>query len=151
MGQPLLDFRLNTTQLDGRVMKGGGLDGSIQLDPEEVRAAIVDAMLPSLASLRSSVSAVRRKTGRLAASPGIETRRYQKGRRNIIVGLVGYKSGVAPHARYLEMGTPPRAGRGKIEPRRFAWLAFFHNRQTMQATAQKNLEALMARAISKVR
>ena len=147
----LLDFRLNTTELDGRIMRGGGLNGALQLDPADMRRAIVDAMQPGLAALKSNISGVKRKTGRLAMSPGIETRTYQHGRRTIVVGLVGYKSGVAPHARYLELGTPPRAGRGIVKPRRYAWKAFFYNRYSMQAAAQRNLEALVAKATASLR
>jgi hypothetical protein len=103
-----------------------------------------------LASLRQNVSRLGSKTGRLRRAPAILTRKYGRGSKFRIVGLLGYASGVAPHAAYIERGTPPRAGRGKVVAQRMAWLAFFANREQMRATIQGDLEALVQRHMAKL-
>lgn len=149
MAGKAVEFRLNTTGKDARWMRGKALSESVAIDANDVRQAIVSAMQPGLVALKTNVSQARAITGRLRRSPGIVTRKYGGSKRLVIVGLVGYMSGVAPHSTYIEMGTPPRAGRGQIKARRYAWLAYFHNRQAMQDAAKANLEAVMAKAVSK--
>jgi len=146
-----VEFRLNTSLQDARWMRGEALSKTIKVQPQLVRAAIGKAMQPGLAALRSNVNAAKVKTGRLKKSPGIVTRKYGGAGRLIIVGLVGYRSGVAPHSKYLELGTPPRSDRGKVTARRYAWLAYFHNREAMQQIARTELEGIVAQSISAVR
>ena len=146
-----VEFRLNTTAKDARWMRGTALTESVKLDPTQVQAAIERSMQPALLALRSNVATARPKTGRLLKSPGILTRKYGGARRLVVVGLVGYKSRVAPHARYLEFGTPPVGNRRGIKARRYAWLAYFQNQDQMKATAKAALENLIANATSSVR
>lgn len=141
-------FRLNTTAKDGKWLRGNAVAQSLSIDPSQVRQTIERAMQPGLLALRSNVSQAKVKTGRLRKSPGIVTRKYGGGKRLIVVGLVGYRAGVAPHAKYLEFGTPPVGNRKPIKARRYAWLAYFHNREAMQAAAQAGLESLMAEAVA---
>lgn len=143
-----VEFRLNTTAKDAKWMRGVMATKTLKLDSAAVRRTIEHAMQPGLLSLKSNVSEAAVKTGRLRKSCGIVTRKYGGARRLVIVGLVGYKSGVAPHAKYLELGTAPRENRGQIRARRYAWLAYFRNRQAMQSAAQAGLESLMATAIA---
>lgn len=149
MGQQV-EFRLNTSAKDARWMRGQALSETVKIDPASIRHAVEASMQPGLMALRQNVSAAKVKTGRLRRSPGILTRKYGGSKRLIIVGLVGYMAGVAEHSRYLEMGTPPRAGgRGQIAPRRYAWLAYFHTRKAMQESAQRQIEGIVERAIAK--
>lgn len=145
-----VEFRLNTTARDAKWMRGTALSEAMKIDATQVRAAIERSMQPSLSALRRNVATARPKTGRLRRSPGILTRKYGGSKRLVIVGLVGYKSRVAPHARYLEFGTPPVGNRKPTVARRYAWLAFFHTRDEMQATAKSELEAIVSNAASKV-
>lgn len=142
-----VEFRLNTTARDGKWLRGSMLGQTVKIDPTQVREAVERSMQSGLSALRSNVSAAGVKTGRLRRSPGIVTRKYGGARRLVIVGLVGYKAGVAPHAKYLEFGTPPRGNRRPIAARRYAWLAYFHNREAMQSAAKSALEAIMEKAV----
>jgi hypothetical protein len=143
-------FKINTTQKDARWLKEKALADAFQIEPSEVVEAVEHALQPALWALRKNVLAAKVRTGRLRSSPGTVVRKYGGKRRLTVVGLVGYKSGVAPHSPYLELGTPPRAGRGKVVARRYAWLAYFHNKQAMKQTLQANLEAVMQNAIDGV-
>lgn len=145
-----VEFRLNTSEKDARWMRGRALSETVRIDQDKFRQAITKAMMPGLASLQRQVAAVRTVTGRLRKSPGIVTRKYGGANRLIIVGLVGYKAGVAPHSRYLELGTPPRAGRGIVKARRYAWRAFWENQDTMKASAEAALTGLIEDAIDSV-
>lgn len=145
-----VDFRLNTTEKDAKWMKGSVLQESLVLDPQDVRAAIEESMQPGLQALRLNVGRLGSVSGRLRRSPAVLTRKYGRQPKFRILGLVGYRSGVAPHARYLELGTPPRAGRGLIKARRMAWSAFFSNRDQMLNAAKARLEALAAKALAKI-
>lgn len=140
-------FKLNTTSKDGRWLKEKALAESFKIEPSEVIEAVEHALQPALMSLRRNVSAAKVLTGRLRQSPGTVVRKYGGKSRLTVVGLVGYKSGVAPHSKFLEFGTPPRAGRGQVKPRRYAWLAYFQNREAMKSTLQANLEAVVQNAI----
>jgi|688.fasta_scaffold57154_4 hypothetical protein len=143
-----IEFRLNTTEKDARWVSGSTLQKAVRLDANEIRAAVERSMQPGLASLRQNVQEVGTVTGRLRRSPAIVTRRYGRAPRLTVMGLVGYRSGVAPHARLMELGTPPRAGRGLVKARRLAWKAFFYNRDTMSARMQAEMEALLSKAVS---
>lgn len=143
-------FKINTTQKDTRWLREKALADAFQVDPSEVVEAVEHALQPALWALRKNVSAAKVRTGRLRASPGTVVRKYGGKARLTVVGLVGYKSGVAPHSPYLERGTPPRAGRGKVAARRYAWLAFFQNKEAMKSNLQANLEAVMQNAIDGV-
>ena len=145
-----VEFRLNTTAKAARWMGGSALSSTLKIDPSAVRRAIERAMAPGLAALRRNVGEAKVKTGRLRRAPAAVTRKYGGAKRLVIVGLVGYASGVAPHATHLEVGTPPRAGRGQVRPRRYAWLAYFQNREQMKNLAQAGIENLMASAVSQV-
>jgi hypothetical protein len=145
-----VDFRLNTTEKDAKWMKGSVLQQSLVLDPQDVRAAVEASMQPGLQALRRNVGQVGTVTGRLRKAPAVLTRKYGRQPKFRILGLLGYRSGVAPHARYLELGTPPRAGRGLIKARRMAWSAFFSNRDQMLNAAKSRLEALAAKALAKI-
>lgn len=145
-----VEFRLNTTARDAKWMRGSALSEGLKIDATQVRSAIERSMQPSLMALRRNVATAKPKTGRLRRSPGVLTRKYGGQRRLVIVGLVGYKSRVAPHARYLEFGTPPVGNRRPIVARRYAWLAYFHTRDEMQAMAKAELEAIMAAAAENV-
>lgn len=145
-----VQFRLNTTEKDARWLKGGALADSVKIDPLLVKAAVDKAMQPGLAALRRNVGQMGVKTGRLKRSPAILTKRYGGSRRLTVVGLVGYRSGVAPHATFVELGTKPRAGRGIMPKFYLAWSAFFSNRNAMQATMRTELENIVADAIRNV-
>ena len=143
-------FKINTTQKDARWLREKALADAFQVEPSEVVEAVEHALQPALWTLRSNVQAAKARTGRLRASPGTVVRKYQGKSRLTVVGLVGYKSGVAPHSRFLELGTPPRAGRGQVQARRYAWLAYFQNKEAMRSSLQANLEAVMQNAIDGV-
>ena len=145
-----VDFRLNTTEKDAKWMKGSVLQESLVLEPQDVRDAIEQSMQPCLQALRLNVGRLGSVSGRLRRSPAVLTRKYGRQPKFRILGLVGYRLGVAPHARYLELGTPPRAGRGLIKARRMAWSAFFDNREQMLNAAKSRLEALAAKALAKI-
>lgn len=146
-----VEFRLNTSAKDARWMRGNALSESIKINPDKVRAALITAMRPGLSALRQNVAQAKTRTGRLRRSPGVLTRKYGGAQRLIMVGLVGYVSGVAPHSKYLELGTPPRFGRGQIKARRYAWLAYFRNQETMRDIAKQQLEQVMLEAASAAR
>jgi hypothetical protein len=143
-------FKINTTAKDGRWIRKHALAEAFKVEPTEVIEAVEHALQPALKSLRHNVQQAKVFTGRLQRSPGTVVRRYGGKQRLTVVGLVGYKSGVAPHSAYLERGTPPRAGRGKVVARRYAWLAYFQNKGAMKETLQANLEAIMQNAIDGV-
>lgn len=140
-------FKINTTQKDARWLKEKALAETFQVEPTEVVEAVEHALQPALWALRKNVSAAKVRTGRLRSSPGTVVRQYRGKSRLTVVGLVGYKAGVAPHSRFLELGTPPRAGRGQVKARRYAWLAYFQNKEAMKSNLQANLEAVMQNAI----
>lgn len=140
---------MNTTEKDARWVRGGLLPSAVQVSPDLLRAAVERSMQPGLMALQRNVQQIPARTGRLRRSPAIVTRKYGKPPFYRIVGLVGYRAGVAPHARYLEMGTPPRAGRGKVLPRRSAWTAFFTNRGVMEQNLKSEMERLVSDAVSK--
>lgn len=140
-------FKINTTQKDARWLKERALAEAFQVEPSEVVEAVEHALQPALLALRKNVLGATVHSGRLRASPGTVVRKYGGKARLTVVGLVGYKSGVAPHSRYLELGTPPRSGRGKVEARRYAWLAYFQNKEAMKSNLQASLEAVMQNAI----
>lgn len=141
-----VEFRLNTTAKDAKWMRGNALAAGLKIDATQVRSVVEKSMQPSLMALRRNVQQAKPKTGRLRRSPGIVTRKYGGSQRLVIVGLVGYKARVAPHARYLEFGTPPVGNRRPIVARRYAWLAFFSTREEMKRSAQEGLQSLMAEA-----
>ena len=143
-------FGLNTTLKDAKWVRGGLLEQTVRLTPEEVRSAVLQSMQPGLMALQRNVQQVRAKTGRLRRSPAIVTRKYGKAPFFTVVGLVGYRSGVAPHAISIERGTPPRFNRGKVAARRFAWSAFFQNREIMEQALKSQLETLVQKALAKV-
>jgi hypothetical protein len=143
-------FKINTTQKDARWLKEKALAAAFQVEPSEVVEAVEHALQPALFALRKNASDARVRSGRLRASPGTVVRKYGGKARLTVVGLVGYKSGVAPHSRYLELGTPPRAGRGKVLARRYAGLAYFQNKEAMKSNLQASLEAVMQNAIDGV-
>lgn len=143
-------FKINTTQKDARWLKEKALADAFKIEPSEVVEAVEHSLQPALWALRKNVSAARVRTGRLRDSPGTVVRKYQGKARLTVVGLVGYKAGVAPHSSFLELGTPPRAGRGQVKARRYAWLAYFHNKEAMKSNLQANLEAVMQNAIDGV-
>ena len=140
-------FKINTTSKDARWIKEKELARQFKVEPTDVVEAVEHSLQPALWALIRNVQDARVKTGRLRRSPGTVVRKYGGKQRLTVVGLVGYKSGVAPHSKYLELGTPPRAGRGKVVARRYAWLAYYQNRQAMRETLQANLEAIMSNAI----
>jgi hypothetical protein len=144
-------FGLNTTEQDAKWIKGGVLDRTIVLSAQDVRAAVERSMQPGLMALQRNVQQVPARSGRLRKSPAILTRKYGRAPFFKIVGLVGYRSGVAPHARYLEMGTPPRAGRGLVKAGRMAWSAFFANKDVMGANITREMESLVQKAVNAVR
>lgn len=144
------DFRLNTTAKDARWMRGGVLQDGLALDPTEVRAIVDRNMQPGLAALRQNVSRIKSRTGRLRRAPAVLTRKYGRGGKFRIVGLLGYASGVAPHAPFIERGTPPRAGRGKVAAQWPAWLAFFATREQMGESIKADLAALVQRTVSRL-
>ena len=143
-------FRLNTSAKDARWIRGGVLQDGMALNAQDVRAIVERDMQPGLASLRQNVSRIGVRTGRLRKAPAILTRKYGRGSKFRIVGLLGYRSGVAPHAIHIERGTPPRAGRGKVAAQWPAWLAFFANREQMKAAIQADLGALVSKTASKL-
>jgi hypothetical protein len=143
-------FRLNTSAKDTKWMRGGVLKEGMALNAQDVRAIVERNMQPGLASLRQNVSRIGVRTGRLRRAPAVLTRKYGREAKFRILGLLGYRSGVAPHAIHIERGTPPRAGRGKVAAQWPAWLAFFANRQQMKSAIQADLEALVAKTASEL-
>lgn len=143
-------FGINTTEKDARWMRGE-LSQAVHLSPEDLKGACERSLHPGLVALQSNVGRIGRKTGRLQRAPGILTRRYGRPPKTIVVGLLGYKHGVAPHARNVELGSPPRFNRGIMPALRPAWLAYFANRETMKANMKAELEALVAKALAAVR
>jgi hypothetical protein len=145
-----ISFKINTTEKDARWLTGETAGKAVQLDPADLQAACERSLAPGLSALRANVSKIGKKTGRLRQSPAILTRRYGRAPRFTAVGLLGYRSGVAPHARNVELGSPPRAGRGLMPALRPAWRAFYANRETMKSRMKAELEALLAKAVAKV-
>jgi hypothetical protein len=143
-------FKINTTSKDARWIREHALLATLKIDPAEVIEAVDHALQPALWALQKNVQRAKSLTGRLRRSPGTVVRRYGGKQRLTVVGLVGYKSGVAPHSSFLERGTPPRAGRGKVVARRYAWLAYSQNKAVMRETLQANLEAVMENALDGV-
>lgn len=143
-------FKINTSAKDARWIRKHELAEAFKVEPTEVVEAVEHALQPALRSLQQNVQQAKVVTGRLRRSPGTVVRRYGGKQRLTVVGLVGYKSGVAPHSPFLERGTPPRAGRGKVVARRYAWLAYFNNKSAMKETLQANLESVMQNAIDGV-
>lgn len=143
-------FKINTTAKDARWIREKELARQFKIEPTEVVEAVEHSLQPALWALKRNVQDAKVRTGRLRQSPGTVVRKYGGKQRLTVVGLVGYKSGVAPHSKYLELGTPPRAGRGQVVARRYAWLAYYQNRQAMRETLQANLESIMSNAIEGV-
>lgn len=145
-----ISFRLNTTEKDARWMSGETAHKAVRINPDEIQAAVERSMQPGLMALRANVNQrVGVRTGRLRKSPAIVIRRYGRAPRLTVMGLVGYLHGVAPHARLMELGTPPRDGRGMVKARRMAWRAYFDNRETMGAKMTAELQAVLERAAAK--
>lgn len=145
-----IKFRINTTEKDGKWLRGETVSQAVRLNPQDMQAACERSLQPGLMALRANVSKIGRVTGRLQRSPAVLTRRYGRAPRFTVVGLLGYQHGVAPHARNVELGSPPRFNRGVMPTLRPAWLAYFHNREAMQANMQSELESLIAKALGRV-
>lgn len=141
-----LSFGINTTEKDARWMRGETVQKAVRVDPSAISAAVGSAMSSGLMALRNNVAQIGVKTGRLRRSPAIVVRRYGRAPRLTVMGLVGYQNGVAPHARVIELGTPPRDGRGLVKARHPAWKAYFDNRETMAKQMEAEMSALLEKA-----
>lgn len=143
-------FGINTTEKDAKWLRGETVSKAVQLDPASMQAACERSLQPGLMALRANVSKIGKVTGRLQRAPAVLTRRYGRAPRFTVVGLLGYRHGVAPHARNVELGSPPRDGRGVMPTLRPAWLAYFHNRDAMKANMRAELESLIEKALGRL-
>lgn len=141
-----MEMRINTSYHDAQWLQGRALQGALTVPVSELLAACERAVAPGLQALRSNVAGIRSRTGRLRRSPGSKAKIYG----TTATALVGYRSGVAPHAYFIEFGAKRRKqGRTKaFGPLRRAFEA---SRSAMQRTIAKELTAVAEKATAGVR
>ena len=139
-------MRLNTRYQDAKWIEGRALQAALVVPVPELLAACDRAVVPGLMALRSNVSAIRSRTGRLRRSPGAKAKIYG----TTATALVGFRSGVAPHAYYIEYGARrKRQGRtAALQPLR---RAFDSSRNAMERAMSQELAAIAHKAASSVR
>lgn len=132
-----------------KAISGRVLQDAFVLDVSEIVAACEAAAVPGLAALRQNVSGIRKVTGRLSSAPAITTRYYRRKKTGLVgVALVGYRSGVAPHASLVEFGTKRRSSkkgnRGAAPAQRPLTKAFTQTRSSMESKLSAELQRIMA-------
>ena len=146
-----IDIQLNTRFQDAKWLSGNALGQSLRVEAAALLQAAERAVQPGLVALQSNVNQIRSRKCALRRSPGTKSKLYGGGSRQTATALVGYRSGVAPHAYYVEFGTRKRRGRGAMAARRPLLRAFESARSSMEAAMTRELQAIMARAASKIR
>ena len=140
------EMRLNSRYQDARWLEGKALQAALVVPVPELLAACDRAVMPGLMALRSNVSAIRSRTGRLRRSPGTKAKVYG----TTATALVGFKSGVAPHAYYIEYGAR-RKRQGSTAALRPLRRAFEASRGAMERAMSHELAAIAEKAASAVR
>ena len=142
-------WNLDTTEDNVRGL--AGKYDNAKVPASEIAAVMERALQPALAALRQEVVKMGSRTGRLRASPGVVIKQLGAGSNVTVMGLVGYRHGVAPHAGLVERGSPPRAGpRGKMPAFNLAWRAFFRNRTVIEETMKSAMAAMAQRSVKKL-
>jgi hypothetical protein len=145
------DIQLNTAYHSEKWLSGSGLGPAMRVDAASLLAAAQRAVQPGLVALQSNVNQIRARTGALKQSPGIKAKLYGNGGRRTATALVGFKSGVAPHAYYVEFGTKPRRRRGSMVGLKPLTRAFQASRPAIESAMTRELQSLMAKAAGSVR
>jgi hypothetical protein len=146
-----LQVELNTQYHDAQYLRGELLVNAMQVDVSSLLAAATRAVQPGLQALRTNVNAIRARSGRLGRSPGTKSKIYGGGSRRTVTALVGYRSGIAPHAYYVEFGTKDRSKRGRMAGKLPLQRAFETARPAMENAMTRELQDLMAKAANAVR
>jgi len=141
-----IELRLNTSYQDGKWLEGRGLTSSLVVPVPALMAACHRAIMPGLTALQSNVNAIRARTGRLRRSPGLKTKVYG----TTATALVGFRSGTAPHAYYVEYGAKRRL-RGSTAALRPLRRAFDVSRGAMERVMAAELAAIADRALGGIR
>lgn len=136
------EMRLNTSYQDAKWLEGKGLQSSLRVSVPELLAACDRAIAPGLSALRTNVSSIRSRTGRLRRSPGAKSRIYG----TTATALVGFRSGVAPHAYYVEYGAKRRL-KGRTAAMRPLGRAFATAQGAMERIMQAEMKAIAERAV----
>lgn len=145
------EIQLNTRYHSEKWLTGSGLGSVMQVDTPSLLAAANRAVQPGLVALQTNVNQIRARSGALRKSPATKSKIYGSGSRRTATALVGFKSGIAPHAYYVEYGTKARRGRGSMVGLAPLTRAFEASRPSMEAAMTRELQSLMAKAANAVR
>lgn len=123
--------------------------------PELLVDATERALAPALGALHAGVRGIGVKTGRLRKAPAIRVRKYARaaagGKQNVtVMGLVGFRSSVAPHDWYVEFGTNPRRGRGVMPASYVTQRAYEASRSEVTAIMSAEMRRLAEAAVKKL-
>lgn len=140
------ELQINTSYQDAKWLKGRGLQVTLEVPVPQLLAACDRAIMPGLSALRTNVAGIRAKSGRLRQSPGTKAKIYGR----TATALVGFRSGVAPHAYYVEYGAK-RKLRGSTAALKPLRRAFDSSRGAMAQIMAREMEALGQRALGSVR
>ena len=150
-----LSFQIKARGNTAKAISGLALQEEFRIETQELVDVCRRAATPGLSALRSNAQAVHRVTGRLASAPAILTKYYRRKRTGVVAAaIVGYASGVAPHATLVEKGTKQRASRrgnrGAMRGQFPLMRAFDSSRATMEASLSEGLARLMAQKAQSV-
>ena len=145
-----LDFEISTKYRDANFLAGNAVADALRLDVSKLVGSCNRAAAPGLMALRSNVAGIKSKTGRLGRSPAVKSKVYKTGNNWTALALVGYDSGIAPHAYYIEYGSRNRQKRGAMPAFFPLQRAFESTRETMKATMQNELQKIMAEAAKRL-
>jgi hypothetical protein len=140
------EMRLNTAYQDSKWLEGRGLQSALVVSVPEMLAACDRAIMPGLSALRSNVAGIPRRSGRLRSSPGTKSKIYG----TTATALVGFRSGAAPHAYYIEYGAKRRL-RGSTAALRPLRRAFETSQGAMAQIMAREMRMLAEKAAAAVR
>jgi len=141
----VFEIGINTRYENAKWLKGQAVSEALYIDPSKLAKACERSIEPGMMALRSNVNRIPARTGALRRSPVSKVKLYGNGKRATAVGLVGFKSGIAPHAYYIEFGAS-RALQGSTKVYRPLGNAFDSSRSAMQAVMTDELAKIMADA-----
>jgi hypothetical protein len=134
------------TDENERYLKRGSMVANELIPAESLRAATERALQPGLIALQAETRSVGVKTGRLRAAPGVKFVGRQRGGFRSIIGMVGFRSGFAPHDWYVEYGTRLRRGRGIMPAAFLSQKAFDRSRGEITSIMRREMTALAEQA-----
>lgn len=139
------DF-ITFTDENERYLKRGSMVANELIPAGSLQEATQRALQPGLAALKAETLSVGVKTGRLRAAPGVKFLRRGREPFVSIIGMVGFRSGFAPHDWYVEYGTRLRRGRGTMPPAFLSQKAYDRSRGEITSIMRREMTALAEQA-----